>query len=166
MVKNPPAMQETWVWSLGWKGPLEEGMATHSSTLVWRIPMDSGAWWAAVHGVAKSRTWLSDSVHKILTINSKYIVLTICQTLVKHFTYMNSPNLYKNPIKYIFYAHFYRWTYWGTGSLNNLHNITYLVCEWAGTWTRTSQTSESLSINTVLCHSGCRKISWQDRYLL
>ena len=41
MVKNPPAMQEpqeTWVRSLGWKDTLEEGMATHSSVLAWRIP--------------------------------------------------------------------------------------------------------------------------------
>ena len=38
MVKNPPAMWETWVHSLGWEDPLEEGMATHSSILVWRIP--------------------------------------------------------------------------------------------------------------------------------
>ena len=38
MVKNPPAMQETWVQSLGWEDPLEEGKATHSSVLAWRIP--------------------------------------------------------------------------------------------------------------------------------
>ena len=37
MVKNPPAMQETWVQSLGWEDPLEKGMATHSSILAWRI---------------------------------------------------------------------------------------------------------------------------------
>ena len=37
-VKNPPAMQETWVQSLGQEDPLEEGMATHSSILAWRIP--------------------------------------------------------------------------------------------------------------------------------
>ena len=43
-VKNLPAMQETWVWPLGWEDPLEEGMATHSSILAWRIPMDRGAW--------------------------------------------------------------------------------------------------------------------------
>jgi len=56
MVKNPPAMQENWVQSLGWEGSLEEDMATHSSILAWRIPMDRGAWWATVHGVTKSRT--------------------------------------------------------------------------------------------------------------
>ena len=60
MVKNPPAMWETWVGSLGWENPLEEGMATHSSSLSWRIPMDRGAWRAKVHGVEKSWTRLSD----------------------------------------------------------------------------------------------------------
>ena len=43
MVKNSPAMRETWVPSLGWEDPLEEGMAAHSSILAWRIPMDRGA---------------------------------------------------------------------------------------------------------------------------
>ena len=37
LVKNLPAMQETWVWSLGWEDPLEKGKATHSSILAWRI---------------------------------------------------------------------------------------------------------------------------------
>ena len=60
MVKNPPAMQETWVRSLGWEDPLEEGMATHSSILAWRIPRDGGDWQATVCGVAKSWTRLSD----------------------------------------------------------------------------------------------------------
>ena len=60
VVKDPPAMQETWVLSLSWEDPLEEGMATHFSILAWRIPMDRGAWWATVHGVAKSGTQLSD----------------------------------------------------------------------------------------------------------
>ena len=54
MVKNLPAMRQTWVPSLVWEGPLEEGMATHSSILAWRIPMDRGAWRATVHGLAKS----------------------------------------------------------------------------------------------------------------
>ena len=60
MVKNPPAMQATWVPSLGWEDPLEAGMATHSNILAWRIFMDRGAWRATVHGVAKSWTRLSD----------------------------------------------------------------------------------------------------------
>ena len=53
-VKNLPAMQETQVQFLGWEDPLEEGMATRSSILAWRIPMDRGAWWATVHGVIES----------------------------------------------------------------------------------------------------------------
>ena len=59
-LKNPPAMWETWVHSLGWHNPLEERMATHSCILFWRIPMDRGAWRASVHGVTKRRTGLSD----------------------------------------------------------------------------------------------------------
>ena len=39
-VKNPPAVLETWVQSLDWKVPLEEGTATHPNILAWRIPMD------------------------------------------------------------------------------------------------------------------------------
>ena len=56
MVKNPPAMQETWVQSLGWEDTLEERMVTHSRILAWRIPMVRGALWAIVHGIAKSQT--------------------------------------------------------------------------------------------------------------
>ena len=55
MVKNPPAMWETWARSLGWEDPLEEGMATHTTILTWRLPMDRGAWQATVHRVAKSQ---------------------------------------------------------------------------------------------------------------
>ena len=58
-VKNPPAMREAWVQSLAWEDTLEESMATHPSILAWRLPLDRGAWQSTVHGVAKSRTWLS-----------------------------------------------------------------------------------------------------------
>ena len=57
-VKNPQDVRKTWVQSLGWEDPLEEGMATHSSILAWRIPMDRGAWQTTIHGVAKSQTRL------------------------------------------------------------------------------------------------------------
>ena len=60
LVKNPPAMRETWVQSLGCEDPLEEGMSTHFSILVWRICMDRGAWWAIVQGVTNGRTRLSN----------------------------------------------------------------------------------------------------------
>ena len=68
MVKNLPAMQETSVRSLGWKDPLEEGMATQPSILAWRIPMDRGAWQATVYGVSKS--WTKYTAHTVLTICS------------------------------------------------------------------------------------------------
>ena len=54
-VKNPPVMQETWVQSLSWEDPLEEGMASHSSIYsCLENPMDREAWRATVHGVAES----------------------------------------------------------------------------------------------------------------
>ena len=49
-VKNLPAIRETQVQSLVREDPLEEGMATHSNILAWRIPTDRGAWWVTVHG--------------------------------------------------------------------------------------------------------------------
>ena len=60
MVKNLPAMPETWVRSLAWEDPLDEGTATHSSILAWRILMDRGDWWTTVHRVSKSQTRLSN----------------------------------------------------------------------------------------------------------
>ena len=54
LVKNPPAMWETWVQFLGLEDPLEKGKGTYASILAWRIS------WTIVHGVAKSWTWLSD----------------------------------------------------------------------------------------------------------
>ena len=55
-IEDPPATWETWVQSLGWEDPLEEGLATTSSILAWRIPIDRGAWRATVHRVTKSQT--------------------------------------------------------------------------------------------------------------
>ena len=52
--------QETQSQSLGWEDSLEEGMATHSSILAWRIPRDRGGWWIIVHGVTKSQTRLNN----------------------------------------------------------------------------------------------------------
>ena len=60
-VKNPPAMWKTWVQSLLWEDPREGGKhGNPSNILAWRIAVDRGAWWATVHGVAKSQTRLSD----------------------------------------------------------------------------------------------------------
>ena len=79
MVKNPPAIWETWVRSLGWEDPLEEGMATHSSILSWRVPMDRGAWQATVHGVRKRHdlrglTLMHTYIHTHIYIH-KYIYI-------------------------------------------------------------------------------------------
>ena len=64
MVKSLPAMQETWVQSLGQEDSMEEEMVIHSSILAWMSlaenPMGRGAWQATVHGVAKSWTQLSN----------------------------------------------------------------------------------------------------------
>ena len=60
LVKNLPAIQETWVHSLGREDPLEKEMATHSSVLAWEIPWTEEPGGATVHGVTKSRTRLSN----------------------------------------------------------------------------------------------------------
>ena len=69
-MKNPPAMQETWVRSLDWEDLLEKGKAPHSSILAWRIPMDRGAWRTTVRMVTKSWTRLSKGkirfIHKVI----------------------------------------------------------------------------------------------------
>ena len=67
MVKNLPAMQETCVWSLGQEDPLEEGMATHSSILVWRIPWTEEP--GGLHSIGSQRLrydWVTDTVRKKL----------------------------------------------------------------------------------------------------
>ena len=68
MVKNPPATQEISVLSLGWEDPLEEGMATYSSILAWRILMDRGAWRTTVHGITES-----DMTERLSTAQHQYI---------------------------------------------------------------------------------------------
>ena len=71
-------MQETWVRSLGWEDPLEEGMAPHSSILAWRIPMDRGAWRATIHGVMKSRTRLKRlSTHAVGILCTSHFILSL-----------------------------------------------------------------------------------------
>ena len=76
MVKNLPAMQETWVLSSEREDPPQEGTATHSNILTWRIPMDRGVWWATLHGVAKCQTQLSDSAQH--RSNQGYYYRTLC----------------------------------------------------------------------------------------
>ena len=63
MVKNPPAVRETWVLSLGWDDPLGGGHENPLQYSCLENPMDRGAWWAAVHVVATSWTGLSHKTH-------------------------------------------------------------------------------------------------------
>ena len=74
VVKNLPAMRETWVWSLDWDDPLEKGMVTLFSILAWRIPMDRGAGLTTVHGAAKSQTWRSNWAQPIETVTYETLV--------------------------------------------------------------------------------------------
>ena len=70
VVKNPPAdagdIRDAGSIP-GWEDPLEEGMATHSSILAWRVPMDREAWQAAIHGVVKSWTRQHSTVHTYIS---------------------------------------------------------------------------------------------------
>ena len=66
LVKKRPAMWETWVRFLGWEDLLEEGKATHSSILAWKVP------WTIVHGVTKSVTGLSNFHFHFIHITSNF----------------------------------------------------------------------------------------------
>ena len=71
MIKNLSPMQKTWVQSLGWEDPLEEGRAAHSSILAWRLPVDGGAWWPTVHGGHKesdTTEWLTHSLFHFVAL--------------------------------------------------------------------------------------------------
>ena len=81
MVKNLPTRWETWVRSLAWEDPWRRGMATHSSILAQRIPMDRGAWQATVHGVAKSWTERV-STSAILNYSKSHVEATIIEQMV------------------------------------------------------------------------------------
>ena len=83
MVKNPPAIWETWVQSLSWEVPLEEGMATHSSILAWRIPMDKGAFmtigswkvrhnWATKHRMSYGWTYIVCNLFWLVSFTWEY----------------------------------------------------------------------------------------------
>ena len=79
MAKNLPAMQETLVQSLGQEDPLEKGMATHSSTLAWRISKTEEPWWAAVMGLQKEK--------------SIAYAITICELSITHPSYLYNNSL-------------------------------------------------------------------------
>ena len=76
LVKNPPAMWETWVRSLGWEGPLEKGMATHSSILAWRIP------WTVYSMGSQRWTQLSDFHFSCIYVYTHIKFLYMCKFCV------------------------------------------------------------------------------------
>ena len=86
MVKNLPAMQETWVGSLGWEDTLEEGIATHSNILVWRIPQTEEP--GGLQSIGSQKSWtqlnqLSMQAHTYINTHIK-IVLTLISYFVKN----------------------------------------------------------------------------------
>ena len=79
-VKKLPAMQETWVWSLGWEYSLEKRMATHSSILAWRIPWTMGSQtvehdWACTHKIP-NHLWMLDQDHESLKVNRTWTMVS------------------------------------------------------------------------------------------
>ena len=75
-VKSLPAMQEIWGLSLGREDSLEKGMATHTSILAWRIPMDGGSWQVTVHAVIEldttERISHTHNLLQLLLVNCNY----------------------------------------------------------------------------------------------
>ena len=82
-MQDPPATWETWVHFQGWEDPLEEGIATHSSILAWKIPMDRGAWHTPVHGVTKSRTQRSSTVQHGIIWNHVCEIFLKLQSIIE-----------------------------------------------------------------------------------
>ena len=114
LVKNVPAKQETWVWSLGWEDPLEEGMAIHFSILAWRIPMDSGTWQAIGRGVTKeldTTEWLSTAQKIIHNGNHHnnllfYLCFTFAISIFQCFSASGSKLKTKVHYRFLVKAHF------------------------------------------------------------
>ena len=112
-VKFLPAMQETWVWSLGWEDALEEGMAIRSSILAWRIPMGRGAWQAAESDTTEQLSTAHcpiNSFKVLFMLISTHIMCTHCNWL--------SHLIYRLPLHLLF---FFLWLYF-------LKKLDYLSC--------------------------------------
>ena len=132
VVKNPPIMQEpqeTWVQSLGREDPLGEGIATHSSTLAWRIPMDRGGWWATIHRVTKRQTRWSDwalmhatqqaTLTNTLIPYGLFITLLVYQTLCMFF----SLNMYPSASHIIYHHLMSSQIHYSLEMLSDLHQV-------------------------------------------
>ena len=94
MVKNLPAVQETWVQSLGWEDPLEEGMTTHSSILAWRIP-----WTEELAGYNPCSRKESDTTERLSTAQGRQSKLNVYS--LKQKLYLTTNNKDRRPQKEI-----------------------------------------------------------------
>ena len=83
MVKNPPARQEIWVWSLGWEDPLEKEMATHSNILAWRIPWTEEPGERQSMGSQRVRHDWTNSLHFIGSL-VLLVLSALCLSLLIH----------------------------------------------------------------------------------
>ena len=93
MVKILPAMQEAWVQSLDQEDLLKKGMATHSSVLAWRIPMDRGVWWAQCMGHKELDTteWLTLSFgfsNRQMVCKSQRFYLLFSNSCISYFSFI------------------------------------------------------------------------------
>ena len=114
-VKNLPAMRETWVQSLGWEDPLEEGMATHSSILAWISPWTeepdghmgsqrAGHDWATKHSTIDCRNTVEQGIHKVYSFClAESLYLRISNSPFPHFHNSWKPLLH---YKSHYYRHF------------------------------------------------------------
>ena len=98
IVKNLPAMQETWVQSLCWEDPLEECLAIHSSIPAWRIAMDRRAWQATVHGVTELDTteWLSTAHIYLHVFSFHWYIFILNRVLLPIFFNVENNQVWKD----------------------------------------------------------------------
>ena len=84
-VKNLPAIQETWIWSLGWEDPLEKGMATHSRILAWRVPWtEEPAGLQSMGWQRVEQDWMTKhTAHKAFINNTAMLVRPECLAALK-----------------------------------------------------------------------------------
>ena len=105
-LKHLPTMQETWVRSLGWEDPLEKEVATHSSTLAWKIPWTEEPAGYSLWG-HKSQTWLS-TAHAFLHVKRKDFNFFFFPLWINNYPYL----IIRHYLSYAFYFHRWEVYFW------------------------------------------------------